>query len=194
MKISLGLDPDLYHLMVKNDYFQYIAPIMNPKFPDLDYLGDDSKIGELNLSTSEFIFGFDLPSRRKLLSGLHALNPGELISNLSTISKLSKIDLGCTISDYVFIGPNVKLGKFVKLNTRSSIHHDCQISDFTVVGPSSTLCGEVKIGACTFIGAGVTVLPRVTIGSNVTVGAGSVVVRNVPNGATVVGNPARPIK
>jgi acetyltransferase-like isoleucine patch superfamily enzyme len=50
----------------------------------------------------------------------------------------------------------------------------------------------VKRGAS--IGSGVTLLCGITIGEGALVGAGSVVTRDVPAGATVVGNPARPLK
>ncbi len=47
----------------------------------------------------------------------------------------------------------------------------------------------VKRGAA--IGSNATLLCGITIGENALVGAGSVVTRDVPDGATVVGNPAR---
>ena len=43
------------------------------------------------------------------------------------------------------------------------------------------------------VGANSTILPGVVVGENALVGAGSVVVRDVPEGAVVVGNPARVI-
>ena len=43
------------------------------------------------------------------------------------------------------------------------------------------------------IGSGATILGGVRIGAGATVGAGAVVVKDVPAGATVVGNPARPL-
>jgi maltose O-acetyltransferase len=43
------------------------------------------------------------------------------------------------------------------------------------------------------IGSGATILGGVRIGSGATVGAGAVVVDDVEAGATVVGNPARPL-
>jgi acetyltransferase-like isoleucine patch superfamily enzyme len=51
----------------------------------------------------------------------------------------------------------------------------------------------VSIGARAWIGFGSFVLKGVTIGEGAVVGAGSVVTREVPAGATVVGNPARPL-
>ena len=44
------------------------------------------------------------------------------------------------------------------------------------------------------VGANATLLPGVVIGKRALVGAGAVVTVNVPDGAVVVGNPARMIK
>ncbi|WP_100220455.1 sugar O-acetyltransferase [Achromobacter marplatensis] len=51
----------------------------------------------------------------------------------------------------------------------------------------------VRIGANVWIGAGALILPGITVGDDAIIGAGSVVTRNVAAGATVVGNPARPV-
>ena len=49
----------------------------------------------------------------------------------------------------------------------------------------------VRIGRNVWIGSGAIILPGVIIGDDAIVGGGSVVTRDVPEGATVVGNPAR---
>lgn len=51
----------------------------------------------------------------------------------------------------------------------------------------------VRVGRNTWIGGGAILLPGVTIGDDAIVGAGAVVTRDVAAGATVAGNPARPI-
>jgi len=52
----------------------------------------------------------------------------------------------------------------------------------------------VTIGADVWIGGGAILLPGVSVGDGAVVGAGAVVTRSVPAGATVAGNPARPIR
>ncbi|HPN57619.1 MAG TPA: DapH/DapD/GlmU-related protein, partial [Chitinophagaceae bacterium] len=71
------------------------------------------------------------------------------------------------------------------------IDHECIIGDFTHIAPGAVLCGNVKVGRNTFIGANSVIRQGIIIGDNVTIGAGTVVVKDVPDGATVVGNPAK---
>jgi acetyltransferase-like isoleucine patch superfamily enzyme len=82
---------------------------------------------------------------------------------------------GLRIEDDVFIGPNVTF-------TNDRFPRSRQI-------PDSFLTTTVKRGAS--IGANATILPGIEIGEHAMVGAGAVVTRNVPDGAVVVGNPAR---
>ena len=51
---------------------------------------------------------------------------------------------------------------------------------------------QVKRGAA--IGTGAVILPGVTIGAAAVVGAGAVVTKSVPDGAVVLGNPARVVR
>ncbi|MEW6451745.1 MAG: sugar O-acetyltransferase [Pseudomonadota bacterium] len=51
----------------------------------------------------------------------------------------------------------------------------------------------VRIGRNVWIGGGAIILPGVTVGDDAVIGAAAVVTRDVPAGATVVGNPARPV-
>jgi acetyltransferase-like isoleucine patch superfamily enzyme len=56
------------------------------------------------------------------------------------------------------------------------------------------LSGHIHIGSGAHIGTGATIIQGVKIGAGCIVGAGAVVVDDVPEGITVVGVPARPVK
>jgi maltose O-acetyltransferase len=51
----------------------------------------------------------------------------------------------------------------------------------------------VTVGANVWIGGGAILLPGITVKDDVIIGAGAVVTRDVASGATVAGNPARPL-
>src|SRR5436190_20302071 len=93
---------------------------------------------------------------------------------------------GVTIEDDVFVGHNVSFinDKYPRATTEDGAPQS--ESDWHVV---KTL---VKRGAS--IGTSATILCGVTIGENAVIGAGSVVTHDVPDGTTVLGNPARPVR
>ena len=82
----------------------------------------------------------------------------------------------------------------VIINTAAIIEHDCNLEDFVHVSPSATLSGNVSVGTGTLIGTGAIVIPNIKIGNWCTIGAGAVIIDDVPDGATVIGNPAKIIK
>ena len=113
---------------------------------------------------------------------------------------------------YVDYGSHVYLGSNVFLNYGCVFLDVCEIriGDGTQVGPyvqflaadhprdpSARADGmengaPITIGRNVWIGGGAILLPGVTVGDDAIIGAGAVVTRNVPEGATVVGTPARP--
>ena len=98
---------------------------------------------------------------------------------------------GVMVAANATLNPLVELGTGVICNTSSSIDHECKIGDFTHIAPGAVLCGNVLVGKGTFVGANSVVRQGIKIGNNVTIGAGTVVVKDIPDGATVVGNPAK---
>ena len=138
----------------------------------------------------------------------------------SLIGKHFQTGHGVLIREHCHIGDNVSIGSHsviehhVTIEDGVRIHSNVFIPEYTRllegcwIGPNVTftntlhpLCPKVKeciggpvIGSGAKIGAGAVILPRRYIGENALIGAGAVVVTNVPEGAVMVGNPARQIK
>jgi maltose O-acetyltransferase len=97
------------------------------------------------------------------------------------------LNFNCVILDVVAvtIGAGTQIGPAVQIYTADHPRDP-------VVRRTGVEFGRpVSIGENVWIGGGAIILPGVTIANDVIVGCGSVVTRDVPQGATVMGNPAR---
>lgn len=117
-----------------------------------------------------------------------------LIHPQTSVSSRSEIGEGTVVMAGVVINSEAIIGKHCIINTNASIDHDCVIEDYVHLSPNVALAGNVCIGEGTHVGIGACVIQGIKVGKWCTVGAGAVVIRDVPDGATVVGNPARIIK
>ena len=99
------------------------------------------------------------------------------------------LNAGCTILDTgpVTIGDGTMLGPAVQIYCAQHAREiDRRAQGLEIALP-------VAVGRDVWIGGAAIIMPGVTIGDGAIVGAGSVVLQDVAPGATVVGNPARPL-
>ena len=106
-----------------------------------------------------------------------------------TLGEGAYLNFGCVILDVaeVRIGAGAKIGPGVQILPADHPRDAAERA-------AGLECGRpVRIGRGAWIGGGAILLPGVTVGEGAIVGAGAVVTRDVAAGATVAGNPARPL-
>lgn len=137
-----------------------------------------------------------------------AIGSGTRLWQFVVVLPGAKIGADCNICAHVLIENDVIVGDRVTVKSGVQLWDGLRIEDDVFIGPNVTFTNDpfprskqypaafpvttVKAGAS--IGGGATILPGITIGRHAMVGAGAVVTRSVPDGAVVVGNPARIVR
>jgi sugar O-acyltransferase (sialic acid O-acetyltransferase NeuD family) len=114
-----------------------------------------------------------------------------LIHPTAWVSPSAQLGLGTVVFAQAAIQAKVMIGISAIINTGCSVDHDSQLGDGVHICPGARVAGEVHVGKRSWVGIGASVIQQICIGADVTVGAGAAVVSDLPDGATVVGVPAR---
>jgi sugar O-acyltransferase (sialic acid O-acetyltransferase NeuD family) len=122
------------------------------------------------------------------------LVPGQVIHPRAVVSPSASLGPGCVILANTFVSTGAVLGAHVHVNYNATVGHDSVLGDLVTVLPGANIAGAVTLGAEVTVGSNACVLPGLRIGSTGMVGAGAVVTRDQPDGAVVVGVPARPLR
>jgi acetyltransferase-like isoleucine patch superfamily enzyme len=135
------------------------------------------------------------------------IGAGSRIWQFVVVLKGARIGADCNVCSHCFIENDVVVGDRVTIKNGVQLWDGLRIGNDVFIGPNVTFTNDrhpvsgnrdfvalpTIVGDHAAIGGGATILPGLRIGAGATVGAGAVVVEDVPDGAVVVGNPARRI-
>lgn len=116
-----------------------------------------------------------------------------LISQLARFLTGIEIHPGATLGAGILIdhGMGVIIGETAVIGDRITIYHGTTLGG---TGNEKGVKRHPTVGSNVIIGSGAKVLGNINIGSNSKIGANAVVLHDVPEGATVVGIPAKVVK
>jgi serine O-acetyltransferase len=117
---------------------------------------------------------------------------GRFVSHLGRLLSGIEVHPGARIGRRLFIDH----GMGVVIGETAEIGDDCTLYQGVTLGGTSLTRGQKRhptLGSGVIVGSGAQVLGPFRVGDGARIGAAAVVLREVPDGATMVGNPARQV-
>ncbi|MBO9731670.1 MAG: acetyltransferase [Chitinophaga sp.] len=134
----------------------------------------------------------DPATRKKIVERLPAdTTYATIIHPSAIISEWVEIGEGSIISAGVIITCNIKIGKHVHLNTRTTVSHDCILGDFFTAALGVSISGNCQLGSGVYLGTHAAIKQKITVTDNVTIGMGGVVVKDIQEAGVYVGVPVQ---
>ena len=120
---------------------------------------------------------------------------GRFVSHLGRIATGIEIHPGARIGKRLFIdhGMGVVIGETAEIGDDCTLYHGVTLGGTRPTREQVSQKRHPTIGDHVIIGSGAQVLGPFRVGNGARIGAAAVVLREVPDGATMVGNPARQV-
>jgi sugar O-acyltransferase (sialic acid O-acetyltransferase NeuD family) len=136
----------------------------------------------------------DVRRRVAAALGLPAARFATVVDPSASVSGAARLRAGCAVLGQSAVSHDADVGEHVIVSALCSVSHGVILDEGATLAAGVIVSGSSVVGAGAYLGAGSVVRQGVTIGPGAVVGLGAVVLRDVPAGATVVGNPARPLE
>jgi sugar O-acyltransferase (sialic acid O-acetyltransferase NeuD family) len=137
----------------------------------------------------------DNATRMRVMGELAAALPGvrfiAIVHPSAAVARLATIGEGAMVCAGAVVAVSAAVGRGGLVNTRAAVDHECTLGEGASVGPGAVLGGNVTVGKGAIVALGASVLHGRTVGAHALVAAGATVTRDVPEGAVVMGVPAR---
>lgn len=126
------------------------------------------------------------------------VRPWTVVSREAVVMDVVVIGDGTLISPFATLTSNIRIGRHFHANLYSYIEHDCPVGDFVTLAPGAKVNGNIVLEDNVDVGSNAVIRQgrpgaHVVIGRGAVIGMAAVVTRSIAPGATVVGNPARPM-
>lgn len=165
----------------------------------VDHLGDDAAFLRVLETTAPGArpslvvgVGADPAARRAIVDRYGTVASwATIVHETAWVSPAATLAPGAVVLGGAMVNAGARIGPHAIVNTAAVIEHDADIGAFAHIGPAAALGGGARIGEGTLVGLGARVRDHVAVGTGAVVGMGAVVVASVPDGAVVMGVPAR---
>lgn len=141
------------------------------------------------------VMGISAPEAKYRLVGMlkaRGANFASIIHPYAYLGEYNEIGEGVVIYGGFSMSVNCRIGSFTSILS-CCVGHDSWIGDYATISAQCNIMGNTTIGERVFMGGNVAVAPKVNIGAGANICVGSVLIRDVPQGAKMLGNPAREI-